>query len=274
MNFLKVKIYKKRGLILQELIKNNVEEVLNKEVNTQIYYAIQQAFNTKETIKVDSRYYKEPVYRKLIEKFAMCFKGGYNSYFTEGISFTEFCNNLFSSSKYNTANNIFKKIVTLTRKNLKEQNIKAPIKEVRLCVLYQLLATRYKGLSFEDTVKEYLQEKGYNVVHASKEQDDEHKLDLIVLKNSGNIAIQVKPESFILHAGTKKLDETFKAQEKAIANGVVTDVFFVFYNYNYKLATMCVQLKAFATKKDIIETQFVSLKDMQQAYKITEKEEV
>lgn len=251
---------------MRELIK----DCINAEVDETMYCAIKKAFETEVNRKVDMRFHKDKIPTDpLLGKFAMCFKGGYISYYEEGMTFEEYCNALFTSKKYNTANNLFKKMVAITRKELKEKGL--PVKGAKLCVLKRLLYDKWKGFRVEEDVKEFLEANGHKVRHSTKTEDEEYKLDLIVDDtSSGNVGIQVK-SVFFLQIKDEDKQINYIGQAKAIKDGIVDIIFYVFYNKDNNIADMVVRKKAFATKEDCIHSKFISLDDMQSAYKIAEE---
>ena len=251
---------------MRELFKDCV----NAEVDMTMHYAIKKAFETEVNRKVDMRFHRGKIPTDpLLGKFAMCFKGGYISYYEEGMAFEEYCNALFTSKKYSTANNLFKKMVTITRKELKKQGVS--VKDAKLCVLKRLLYDKWMGFRAEEDVKEFLEANGRKVRHSAKEEDEDYKLDLVVEDtSSGDVGIQVK-SVFFLQIKEEHKQTNYIGQAKAIEEGLVNSVFYVFYDKDNNIADMVVRKKAFATREDCIHSKFISLDDMQSAYRITEE---
>lgn len=158
--------------------------------------------------------------------------GYYKEHYAEGITLSEFINNIL---KY-TGVKLYKQILNELVEYIKAiYKISFSDSEIKEAIYYRMFYKNYIGFLFEDLLVEFLQNEGFEIIQ-SKELDNKYKIDILLKHQDyeGAIGIQCKNQSYLNVKKSIKANHTAQHQ-KAIDDGICNEVIFLLYGSDFNI---------------------------------------
>lgn len=153
--------------------------------------------------------------------------GYYKEHYTEGITLTQFINNILNYVGLEHYKQILDKLVEYIRLMYNKSFTDSEIKET---IYYQMFYRVYVGFLFEDLLVEFLRNEGFEIIQ-SRELDNKYKIDILIKHSEyeGAVGIQCKSDSYLNIKQSIK-DNHIAQHQKSIDDGVCREVIFILYN--------------------------------------------
>ena len=258
----------KKRLYDLELIGSNIKSIE--------YGIINETLNIESKFKVDNRRYNIDNRISLGNKYSRKF-GGYDEIYADGCTLENFFISIIKNENYSSAMNVYKEIVREAKKKFKVRNIKITHKRVQTLIDYFTLYTRWVGFTFEYNLKKVLEEKGFKIEEVTRITDREYKIDIIISnENLKRIGIQCKSNTFLNgkikgESISNYIKKNIEGQKRALRNGEVDEVYYIFHNDCGEIARVIDKAKAFG--KNLIRC-FTPIESIENSYSISPIENV
>lgn len=157
---------------------------------------INEYYITKQILWKYNKIWKKFSYRKWIGDCSFLYKKfrpvSYEDFYQKYVKDGE--NNKVDDIRFRgrTEKEIYQ--IALQYRSLCDINIDIDI-YVKNIILHTIIET-YNGQKIEETIQEYIESKGYNVIRCCGDEDAEYGIDLKVHNDTETFALQIKPLSF------------------------------------------------------------------------------
>lgn len=157
---------------------------------------IQEFYKTKQTLWKFNSIWKKFSYRKWIGDCSYLYKKfkpqSYQDFYEKYIHDGTVNKNTDIRYRGRTEEEIYQ--IALKYRSLSDINIDLDV-YIKNIILHTIIET-YNGQKIEETIEEYIKDKGYNVTRCYGDEDAEFGMDLKVFNDKQKFAIQIKPLSF------------------------------------------------------------------------------